>query len=283
MANNLLQMAQPASTNVHNNIDNLILQADLDKFDKTGVMYADKTPQYIGGADDVVANVALGPLLTLKSLGGIGKKIKERVQDIKNPLYHFTSVPKAGQIFQSGKIEPSVRFPSSRTRDNKGGFPVGFSLTRNPVFDSVKQNYVPKEVRIVVDKDDLVRKGRVFKPIAEPMFQKTINNYSRPPITLENYKKIHGFYPDQMNPFYEAEERILGALPLKDIRLIDFLDFSSDAISNLDKGNLLYNVFSRNIPVMMSGQAKKNILDITRGRDILGPRDIKKIIETPTY
>ena len=78
MAKNLLQMAQPASTDVHSNIDNLILQAELDRLDQTGVMYADKTPQYIGGADDVVANVALGPLLTLKSLGGVGKKLLEK-------------------------------------------------------------------------------------------------------------------------------------------------------------------------------------------------------------
>tara|TARA_X000001382_G_scaffold97497_4_gene71867 strand:- start:4122 stop:4844 length:723 start_codon:yes stop_codon:yes gene_type:complete len=39
MANNLLQMAQPASTNVHNNIDNLILQAELDKKQFGGVSY----------------------------------------------------------------------------------------------------------------------------------------------------------------------------------------------------------------------------------------------------
>ena len=39
MADNLLQMAQPASTDVHNNIDNLILQADLDKKQFGGVSY----------------------------------------------------------------------------------------------------------------------------------------------------------------------------------------------------------------------------------------------------
>ena len=38
MANNLFQMSQPSSTNVHNNIDNLILKAELNRFDQTGVM-----------------------------------------------------------------------------------------------------------------------------------------------------------------------------------------------------------------------------------------------------
>ena len=107
MANNLLQMAQPVSTNVHNNIDNLILQADLDKFDKTGVMYADKTPQYIGGADDVVANVALGPLLTLKSLGSVGKKLLERT-GLRNPVTHYTTGSGATEILKSGTTEELI-------------------------------------------------------------------------------------------------------------------------------------------------------------------------------
>ena len=54
----------PVSTGVHNNIDNLILQAELNKFAQTGVMYADKTPEYIGGTGDVVANVAMAPIVS---------------------------------------------------------------------------------------------------------------------------------------------------------------------------------------------------------------------------
>jgi len=67
-------MAQPSSTGVHNNIDNLILQAELDKLAQTGSMRVDRTPEYIGGVDPVVENVALSPIMTLKSLGSVGRK-----------------------------------------------------------------------------------------------------------------------------------------------------------------------------------------------------------------
>ena len=64
----------PSSTGVHNNIDDLILQAELDRFAQTGSIRADTSPEYIGGVDPVVENIAMGPLLTLKSLGSVGKK-----------------------------------------------------------------------------------------------------------------------------------------------------------------------------------------------------------------
>ena len=71
-------MAQPSSTGVHNNIDNLILQAELDKLAQTGSMRVDRTPEYIGGLDPIVQNVALSPILTLKSLGSVGRKLLKK-------------------------------------------------------------------------------------------------------------------------------------------------------------------------------------------------------------
>ena len=87
MANNLLQMttSQPVSTGVHNNIDNFILQAELDKFAQTGVVYADKTPEYIGGVDPFVANIGL-PGGTRSLLDGAlskyGKKAHAQIREL---------------------------------------------------------------------------------------------------------------------------------------------------------------------------------------------------------
>ena len=53
MANNLFQMVQPSSTNVHSNIDSLILKADLDRLGQTGLMYTQ--PESPRGISDVLS------------------------------------------------------------------------------------------------------------------------------------------------------------------------------------------------------------------------------------
>ena len=77
MSNTVKGYFEPSSTKVHSNIDDLILQSKLDEFAQTGVMYADKRPKYIGGADDVVANIALSPILTLKSMRMICRSVMQ--------------------------------------------------------------------------------------------------------------------------------------------------------------------------------------------------------------
>ena len=53
-------------------------------------MRVDRTPEYIGGVDPVVENVALSPILTLKSLGSVGRKILEKT-GLRNPVTHYTT------------------------------------------------------------------------------------------------------------------------------------------------------------------------------------------------
>lgn len=91
MANNLLQMAQAASTNVHNNIDNLILKAELDKFDQTGVMYTQPEDPRVA-AESFAMDFAEG-LLPI----GAGVKL-------------FRGVPKwfQGQMIKEGKYVGGV-------------------------------------------------------------------------------------------------------------------------------------------------------------------------------
>ena len=157
----------PASTGVHNNIDNLILQAELNKFAQTGVMYADKTPEYIGGTGDVVANVAMSPLIAAKKIPSLLKTIKDI--GLRNPLYHFTSAPRAQEVFKTGMIKPTGSFPSTKislqkkiptiNNPNRVELPRAFSVTRAPKFASRSHKHIPTDVRFIMDRDDLIRKG----------------------------------------------------------------------------------------------------------------------------
>ena len=202
MSENLLQMAQPASTDVHNNIDNLMLQAKLDEFAKTGVMYADKRPKYIGGADDVVANIAVSPILALKSIGKVGKKILEKT-GLRNPVTHYTTGSGASNILKSGTIhgrdqafpgkpfksdsrkgmEKRIRELEEKTLSSpdelqyyKDMFQPGspaVSVTRDPMFLSRPHSHVGSDIGLIMDRDQLVRQGMKIQPFAEKEFQKT--------------------------------------------------------------------------------------------------------------
>jgi len=96
--------------------------------------------------------------------------------------------------------------------------PESFSITRDPNFLSRPHYNIGTDVRFIMDRDDLVKKGYKIKPIAVENYRKTPHNY----VSLKDHKKIHGYYRDQMNPKFEFEERILGNLPTKDIKLMDW-------------------------------------------------------------
>ena len=284
MANNLLQMAQPASTNVHSNIDNLILQADLDKFDKTGVMYADKTPQYIGGADDVVANVALGPLLTLKSLGSAGKKLLERT-GLRNPISHYTSGLSASNILKSGNIYGTGKFPG---RELIGGTRA-VSVTRDPMFTSRPHTSIGTDIRFVLDRDKLVKKGFKISPFVHPYYRKTTFDPVKRSVGVDKYnKKI-------MNPKFEFEERVRGNIPTENIRLIDLITFPQGAGKRFEAAEILDQLSKSNIPIIRSSKTTDQI----RFMDKMfkkyrqqGPlkysgstlqENLNKLLEAPTY
>ena len=257
---------QPASTGVHNNIDNLILDAELDKLAQTGSMRADTRPQYIGGLNPIVENVAMGPILTLKSLGSVGKKLLEKT-GLRNPVSHFTFGQNASSILKQGKIQ---------------GFPE-VSVTRDPMFSNRPHGAIGTDIRFILDRDELVKKGFPMKPIAVSNYKKTINDYGRPPITLENYKKIHGYYPDQMNPRFEFEERVMRNIPIENVKLIDILQLplgESDFSPNMLK--LLGQLSRTNIPIIKSNLVKNRLNKMPIGKvDTFS--DIYKLMNTPTY
>ena len=276
MANNLLQMAQPASTNVHNNIDNLILQADLDKFDKTGVMYADKTPQYIGGADDVVANVALGPLLTLKSMGSVGKKILEKT-GLRNPISHYTGSGRAKKILESGEITSSRESGSKRLLDSYMRSP---SLTRDPMFLDRPHANIGTNIKFVFDRDELIKFGKRLIPYTSKNYEKTL------PYTHTQYGK--------MNPRFEFEERVVGPIPSNQIKLIDFLNINPGAGSRYESSQVIKSLLDSNIPIIRDSKTtdQLNFLMNVLGKYGLGRKDniykkaqenVSKMLATPTY
>lgn len=284
---------QPVSTGVHNNIDNLILEAELDKFAQTGSIRADKRPKYIGGVDPVVENIAMGPIMTLKSLGSIGRDILKKT-GLRNPVSHYTKGESAKDILEAGTIKgasksfPGQAFKSDRPQiknipfkqlmEETGSSYESFlkgarfgkfrspsvSVTRDPMFLKRPHNHVGTDIRFVMDRDELVKKGFKIQPFTEPGgmpgYSKTLNSYGRPPITLENYKKMHGHYPNQMNPRFEFEERVRGYIPTENIKLIDILQLplgESDQSHNMLK--LLSQLSKTNIPIIKSNLVKERL------------------------
>ena len=98
--------AEPVSTDVHSNINDLIAQSDkthlwqkaLGEVEKSMSGY--KHPEPIAGT---APDIALSPLVAAKSIPSLLNIIKKI--NLKNPLYHFTSARNAEQILKSGKIK----------------------------------------------------------------------------------------------------------------------------------------------------------------------------------
>jgi hypothetical protein len=281
------------ATKVHNNIDNLIIEAELDKLAQTGSMRVDRTPEYIGGLDPIVENVALSPILTLKSLGSVGKKILEKT-GLRNPVSHYTAGQGATNILKSGEIKGTSLYPgrSSKTKLRKfkeKNFGIGrpddwsVSITRDPMFTSRPHGSIGTDIRFILDRDELVKKGFPMKPISVANYEKTLNNYGRPPITLENYKKIHGYYPDQMNPRFEFEERVRGNIPTENIKLIDMLQLpllESDLSDNMLRLlGQLSKAKRKGVPIIKSSLAENRLNKFPNP----GIDDIYELLQTPTY
>jgi hypothetical protein len=294
MSNTVKGYFEPSSTNVHSNIDDLILQAKLYEFAKTGVMYADKRPKYIGGADDVVANIALSPILTLKSIGKVGKKILEKT-GLHNPVSHYTTGSRAANILKSGTIRGRDQaFPGKPFRkDSKKAIDAklkefrektlssadeldfyanelipgspAVSVTRDPMFLSRPHSHVGSEIGLIMDRDQLVRKGMKIQPFAEKRFQKT-------------YETLR-----ELNPRFEFEERIRGYVPTKNIKLIDLIQLPKDLPDkSVDLFEIL-NAFNKSrIPIIKSPLVEERLRKIPI-KDDETFENIYKLMQTPTY
>jgi len=273
---------QPSSTGSHSNIDDLILQAELDKFAQTGSMREDRTPRYIGGTDDVVANIALSPIMTLKSMGNVGRKILEKT-GLRNPVSHYTTGQGATNILDKGSIYGTGKFPGK----NLIGGTRAVSVTRDPMFASRPHGSIGTDIRFVLDRDEMVKKGFTMQPFTARNYGKTLSYKNQPTEALmrlienKTAKELKGLRIK--NPKFEFEERVRGNIPTENIKLIDILQLplsESDFSQNMLK--LLGQLSKTNIPIIKSNLAKNRLSHIPIGR--AGTfEDIYKIMETPTY
>ena len=284
MANGGFVPTESSSTKVHSNIDNLILQSELDKFAQTGWFSEDKTQKYKGGTGDVVANVAMSPLIAAKKIPSLLKAIKD--MGLKNPLYHFTSAPKASGIMKSGTIKGAERaFPGKPFRgegnlDEMGNHWVerkspAVSVTRDPKFTSRPHKHVGTDVRFIMDRDEMIKKGLKIEPFVEEGFGKVHR-------TWDKDKFI------RMNPMFEFEERVRGNIPTENIKLIDLLKFPKWAMEDevsgmaLRKADFLHDILKKKIPIMMSEEARSSIKQLG-GKELLTSREFEKLMKAPTY
>ena len=324
MVNGGFVPTESSSTKVHSNIDNLILQSELDKFAQTGWMSEDRTPEYIGGTDDVVANVAMSPLLAAKKIPSLLKAIKD--MGLKNPLYHFTSAPKASGIIKSGTITGSEgAFPGRAFKGetnilkepwamdephlsmwnpkNFGAKSPAVSVTRDPKFTSRPHKHVGTDVRFIMDRDEMIKKGLKIEPFVEEGFEKWRQLYGGKSLGDIASGKLYktGVKP---NPMFEFEERVRGNIPTENIKLIDLLKFPKWAMEDevpgmvLRQADFLRDISRKKIPIMMSEEARSgmkqlgDVLERTlfrsgikelRGKELLTSKEFEKLMKAPTY
>ena len=253
-------LATASSTGVHNNIDNLILQAELDKLAQTGSMRADTRPQYIGGVDPIVENIAMGPILTLKSLGSVGKKILEKT-GLRNPVSHFTFGQNASSILRQGKIQGSRQFPGRAV-----------SVTRDPMFSNRPHGSIGTDVKFILDRDELVKKGFPMKPIAVKGYRKT---------TPYEFNKENARY-QKINPRFEFEERVMRDIPTENVKLIDILQLPlGESDNSFNMLRLLSKLSSSDIPIIKSTIAEDRLKKMVKTPS--NTRYIESLLGNPTY
>lgn len=300
---------QPASTGVHNNIDNLILDAELDKLAQTGSMRADTRPQYIGGVDPIVENIALSPLLTLKRLGTVGKEIIEKT-GLRNPVSHFTRGESAKDILEAGTIKgakgsfpgkpfyrDSRKYLDKQLDKDKTGwlsetdikfqeqFPKSpsVSITRDPMFLERPHKHVGTDIRFVMDRDELVKKGFKIQPFTEQYFRKS-RPVPRGLIDKLKSGKEKTLY--QMNPKFEFEERVRGYIPTENIKLIDLIQLPMGMSNKSEDLFKILDLLNKSkIPIIKSPLARER-LGKMNPNDIRNKRDydnVMKLLLTPTY
>ena len=288
MPNTINEYFQPSSTGSHSNIDDLILQAELDKFAQTGSMREDRTPRYIGGTDDVVANIALSPILTLKSMGNVGRKILEKT-GLRNPVSHFTTGDRLGKILKQGAIRGKEQaFPGKPFRGETKYTGSSYqksspavSVTRDPMFSNRPHDYIGTDVRLVMDRDKMIKKGLKMQPYVE------VGGYRK---TLDALNDFPGYSDNlgnklQMNPRFEFEERIRGNIPTENIKLIDILNvptpdlFGGESpIYNERLMSFLRALSKTDIPMIKSPQAERAFEKIPKS----GLSELIQI-KAPTY
>jgi hypothetical protein len=296
-----LQTAVSDNTNVHNNIDNLIVESELNNKINQYSMSAYNPQPITGTAPDI----ALNPLLAAKKIPSLMKLLKK--VKLKNPIYHHTNLISGMDILKSGRIKatgasPYDMYTYSAAPKHEGKW--AFSVTRDPKFSSRPHKNIGTDIRLIMDRDDLIKKGYILKPYADEGFKKTVLDPNRLPIELK--KKNYQIFKN-MNPRFEFEERILGNMPTKNIKLIDIANLKRHP--NYAKGNweddkrqlsILKDILqssiktyindgsgvidsSFDIPIIMSNLSKKYLKSTNPTLSYFSKAERKILNKDPTY
>jgi hypothetical protein len=133
-----------------------------------------------------------------------------------------------------------------------------------------------------MDRDEMIKKGLKIEPFVEEGFKKTGTGLPY------KYNVLSNQILNRMNPYFEFEERVRGNIPTENIKLIDFLKFPKWAMEDeipgmaLRRANFLHDVLRKDIPIMMSQEARSGIKQLG-GRELLTSREFDKLMSTPTY
>jgi len=206
-----------------------------------------KHPQPITGT---APDVALNPLLAARKIPSLMRLLKK--VKLKNPIYHHTSADRSRRILSDEAIKGTWQSDDFNKHIGKVAG-TAFSITRDPKFLSRPHFNVGTDVRFIMDRDDLIKKGYKIKPYALKGFRKTEDEYG-------NVKELEGLY----NPRFEFEERILGNLPIKDIKLIDITNIPSGAGSRFKSTELIKELIKSNVPIIRSPQTTEQIINIEK-------------------
>ena len=149
---------QYSSFTVEKIIDKLLFEANLPKH-TMGI----HKPFLIGGTDDIVANIAMSPLIAAKKIPSLLKKIKGI--NLKSPLYHYTSSGRAAKILEEGRIKgASQAFPGKPFKSEPRWMDIeptqqfapwyrvpspAVSVTRDPAFLSRPHKHVRTDIAFI--------------------------------------------------------------------------------------------------------------------------------------
>ena len=222
--------------------------------------------EYQGGMDDITANVAFSPLLSVKSILG-SKKGAEFLKDIglRNPLTHYTDANNVASILKDKTIRGIGNFLGKQFNGYPDEFTTAVSTTRNPKFLSQYHSYVGSDVGLVIDKDEMIKKGLKIKPFTEKGFRKTFkDDYTN----VNNLEEVLGIPLSKrtsggdMNPRFEFEERVRGYIPTENIKLIDLARFSNNESYYSDNtAKLIEALATTDIPIIKSPWAFKRLIN----------------------
>ena len=160
------------------------------------------------------------------------------------------------------------------------------------MFTSRPHGTIGTDLRFILDKDELVKKGFPMKPIVVSNFEKTTPLYGGKTLGDIAEGKLYRT-GSKMNPRFEFEERVRGNIPTENIKLIDLLKFPQGAGSRYQAADIINALGKTDIPIIRNPQTTEQIetmakmfskynLPAFQPKSTL-ERNLNKLLDAPTY